>query len=93
MINKTNKELISIIIPCFNGGILLERALNSVINQSWENKEIILVDDGSTDKVTLEIIEKYQNLPEIKVIIQKNNGLPNARNKVEKMQMENTFIF
>ena len=93
MINKTNKELISIIIPCFNGDILLERALNSVINQSWENKEIILVDDGSTDKVTLEIIEKYQNLPEIKVIRQKNNGLPNARNQGGKNANGKYFYF
>lgn len=81
MIIRSSKPLISIIIPCFNAGLLLGRSLNSVINQTWKNKEIILVDDGSTDKITLEIIESYRNYPEIKIIKQKNNGLPNARNK------------
>ena len=81
MINSLRRELISVVIPCFNGGILLKRSLNSVINQSWENKEIILVDDGSTDKVTLEIIERYKHLPKINIIKQKNKGLPNARNR------------
>ena len=81
MINNLTTELISVVIPCFNGGILLKRSLNSVINQSWENKEIILVDDGSTDKVTLEIIERYKHLPKINIIKQNNKGLPNARNR------------
>ena len=81
MINRSSQALISVIIPCFNAGILLKRSLNSVINQSWDNKEIILVDDGSTDKKTLEIIESYRHFPEIKIIKQNNNGLPNARNK------------
>ena len=59
--NKNNLELISIIIPCFNSGETLERTINSVYNQTWKNKEIILVNDGSSDEYTLEIIKKLKD--------------------------------
>ena len=75
-----NNELISIIIPCFNSGVTLPRTLNSIINQTWENKEIIIVNDGSTDKETLNVISKYREIPGILVINQPNLGLPAARN-------------
>ena len=76
-----NSELISIIIPCFNGGETLARTLNSLINQTWKQKEIILVNDGSEDKYTLEVINKFKKNFDIIVINQKNLGLPAARNK------------
>ena len=75
-----NNELISIIIPCFNSGITLPRTLNSIINQTWKNKEIIIVNDGSTDKETLHIINNFREIPGILVINQPNLGLPAARN-------------
>ena len=80
VIMSKDKELISVIIPCFNGGKLLVRSLNSVIKQTWCNKEIILVDDGSYDKETLQIIESFRKFSEVKIIKQSNRGLPNARN-------------
>ena len=43
-----NFPLISVIIPCFNYGRFLHEAINSVINQTYKNWEIIIVDDGST---------------------------------------------
>ena len=75
-----NNELISIIIPCFNSGVTLPRTLNSIINQTWNNKEIILVNDGSTDKETLHVINNFKEIPGILVINQPNLGLPAARN-------------
>ena len=75
-----NSDLISIIVPCFNSGKTLARTLNSVINQTWQNKEIILVNDGSTDFYTLEIIKEFKDNSNISVINQKNLGLPSARN-------------
>lgn len=80
MKNK-NHELISIIIPCFNSGKTLSRTLNSIIDQTWKEKEIILVNDGSTDKYTLEVINKYKKNDNVFVVNQKNLGLPSARNK------------
>ena len=60
--NKLNNELISVIIPCFNEGLLLEKCLNSAINQTWKNKEIVLVNDGSDEKKTIQIMNKFRNL-------------------------------
>lgn len=45
----TNDPLISIIIPVYNSERYLEKCVNSVLNQTYKNLEIILVDDGSTD--------------------------------------------
>ena len=80
MRNK-NSDLISVIVPCFNSGKTLDRALNSIIVQTWDQKEIILVNDGSTDKYTLERIDKFKKNKNIIVINQPNLGLSAARNK------------
>ena len=79
--NTKNTELISIIVPCFNSGEKLSRALDSIINQTWLRKEIILVNDGSTDKYTLEVINKYKENQIMTVINQIHLGLPSARNE------------
>jgi len=71
MISK-NQELISIIVPCFNSGKTLMRTIDSIRNQSWQNKEIILVNDGSNDKKTLEILNEIQKDNLVKIIYQKN---------------------
>ena len=56
------------------------RTIDSIKNQSWLNKEIILVNDGSNDKKTLEILNEIQKDNLVKIIYQKNKGLPAARN-------------
>ena len=72
-------ELISIIVPVYNVEEYLDRCIQSVLNQSYKNIEIILVDDGSTDK-SLEICNKYKKETKIKVFHKKNGGLSSARN-------------
>lgn len=73
--------LVSIIIPVYNVEMYLDECLNSVINQDYKNLEIILVDDGSTDK-SGEICDKFAKKDNrIKVIHQKNAGVSSARNK------------
>ena len=74
-------KLISVIIPCFNSGKTIKRTINSVKNQSWDKKEIILVNDGSNDKETLKILNSFKNDSLVKLINQKNKGLSAARNK------------
>ena len=76
-----NSNLISVIVPCFNSGKTLKRTIESINNQSWINKEIILVNDGSTDKETLNILEEIKSKNVAKLIVQKNSGLASARNK------------
>ncbi|MCI8587487.1 MAG: glycosyltransferase family 2 protein, partial [Clostridia bacterium] len=68
---------ISIIIPVYNTEKYIERCLNSVINQKYENKEIIVINDGSTDR-SEEKINKYIN--QITYIKKENSGLSDTRN-------------
>ena len=83
----------SIIIPCYNAEPYLERCLNSIISQSYKNFEIIIINDGSTDK-SLEIIEKYLNIfGNIKCINQTNQGVAIARNNGINQISGNKFIF
>jgi glycosyltransferase involved in cell wall biosynthesis len=70
-------ELVSVIIPVYNSAHFLKQSLESVINQTYQNIEIICIDDGSTDN-SLEILQQYSN--EIIIISQKNHGLASALN-------------
>lgn len=71
-------ELISIIVPVYNTERYLEECIQSVINQTYQEWELILVDDGSTDKSGA-ICDKYSD-SRIRVIHQKNGGQSKARN-------------
>ena len=73
--------LISVIVPCFNSGETLKRTILSIKKQTWVQKEIILVNDGSTDELTINTIRELRDEKIVKLIIQKNNGLAAARNK------------
>ena len=70
---------ISIIIPCYNTEEYIEECINSAINQTYPNIEIIIVNDGSTDN-TLLIVEKFNKIENVKIISQPNNGAAVARN-------------
>lgn len=70
--------LVSVIIPTYNRETLVCRAIQSVLNQSYQNFEIIVVDDGSSDN-TAEIVKNY--IPKTKYIYQENAGASAARNK------------
>lgn len=70
--------LVSILIPVYNSEDYLEEAIKSAINQTWEEKEIIIIDDGSTDS-SLELAKKYEG-PQVKIFQQENKGAPSARN-------------
>ena len=71
-------ELITVIINVYNGEKFINKCIDSVINQTYKNLEIIIVNDGSTDK-TLSIIKKYKD-KRIKIITTKNQGLSLSRN-------------
>lgn len=74
------KDLISIIIPVYNVEEYLDKCLESVINQTYNNIEIILVDDGSTDN-SGKICDKYEEKDSrVKVIHKENGGQSEARN-------------
>lgn len=74
------KDLISIIVPVYNVEKYLDKCLKSIINQTYQNIEIIIVDDGSTDS-SKKICDNYKKIDKrVKVFHIKNTGLSGARN-------------
>ncbi|MCX5806988.1 MAG: glycosyltransferase [Proteobacteria bacterium] len=69
-------NLVSVIITTYNRRSFLKEAVFSVVNQDYQNKEIIVIDDGSTD----ESVKEIDGLP-VKYIWKKNGGISSARNK------------
>ena len=71
---------ISIIVPIYNAEKVLKRCVDSILNQSYKNFELILINDGSKDK-SIDIINEYKEKDErIKVIDNKNKGVSETRN-------------
>lgn len=89
----SRKPLVSIIIPVFNVEKYLYNCLNSVVSQTYKNLEIIVIDDGSTDK-SLEISQKFlDNDSRFKIFLQENKGPSVARNLGLKRSNGKYFFF
>jgi len=74
-------DLVSIIVPIYNSEKYLDKCIYSISNQTYDNLEIILIDDGSTDG-SIKILEKWREIDDrIKIVTQKNSGVAKARNK------------
>ena len=72
--------LISIVIPCYNTGVYVERAIRSIWDQHFDDYEIVLVDDGSTDETRLILHGLAGTDPRITTVYQTNQGVSAARN-------------
>ncbi|MGJ0490799.1 glycosyltransferase family 2 protein [Methylobacter sp.] len=72
-------SLVSILIPAYNAERWIAETINSALNQTWNEKEIIIVDDGSKD-ATLQVAKRFES-GLVKVIAQENSGASAARNK------------
>ena len=57
---QENKPLVSIVINCYNSANYISRAINSVVNQTYTNWELIIWDDGSSDN-TVNIVKKFKD--------------------------------
>ena len=83
----------SIVVPIYNVEGYLKKCLDSILNQTFVDYEIILVNDGSTDQ-SLSIIKEYMSkYPDIKLINQENKGLSEARNSGLKEARGNYVLF
>jgi glycosyltransferase involved in cell wall biosynthesis len=72
-------SLVSILIPAYNAERWIAETIDSALNQTWNKKEIIIVDDGSKD-ATLQVAKRFES-GLVKVIAQENSGASAARNK------------
>lgn len=88
---KMNYPLVSVIIPCYNHQNYIEECLLSVLNQSYKNIQLIVIDDGSKDN-SVSIIEKIRE--EYTFIFEKQNniGLSKTINKVLKKYVTGEFV-
>lgn len=75
------EPLISVIVPVYNVEKYLDKCVDSIVNQTYKNLEIILVDDGSPDNCPKMCDDWSEKDKRIKVIHKKNGGLSDARNK------------
>lgn len=78
--NKQPLPLVSAIIPAYNAEQFVERTLNSVLSQTYQNLEVIVVNDGSHDR-TAEIVSEMAHRDERIILLQQlNSGVAAARN-------------
>jgi len=73
-------EFVSVVIPTYNRAYCISRAIDSVVGQSHENWELILVDDGSTDDTAGLVSSRYGHDARVRYIFQPNTGVSAARN-------------
>lgn len=90
---KTTEKLISIIIPVYNCEKYIERLIKNIITQSYQNFEVIIINDGSTDK-TKNIIERYSKYnSKINIINKENTGVSDCRNIGIKIARGEIILF
>ena len=73
------KPIVSVVIPCFNLGAYLDEAVQSVLDQTFQDFEIVIVDDGSEDPATRHMLASYRR-PKTRIVRTENRGLARARN-------------
>ena len=92
----TNSALVSIIIPVYNGIMYLDNVIRSVFEQCYEQLELIMVDDGSSDASFTEIEQRLKRAPaHIKTIYwtQQNVGICETRNRALERATGKYFLF
>ena len=88
-----SKSLISVIVPIYNVEKYLERCVDSIVNQTYRNLEIILVDDGSPDNCPKMCDDFAKKDSRIRVVHKKNGGLSDARNSGMKIASGECIVF
>ncbi|MEB3356311.1 MAG: glycosyltransferase [Synechococcales bacterium] len=78
-INLPQEDKVSVIMPVYNREAVVSWAINSVLKQSYQNWELIIVDDGSSDR-TVQVVWQFHDSRIILHTLKENNGVSNARN-------------
>ncbi len=79
--NTSDKTLLSIVVPYYNMGHYIDETIQSILASDYAEKEIIIVNDGSTDEHSKKKLEEYKILPQVTIINTPNEGLGATRNK------------
>lgn len=90
--NKSNKYKITVVTICRNAGDVIEKTIQSVIEQDYDDLEYIIVDGASTDH-TMNIVKRYAESYPIKYISERDTGIYNAMNKGVRMSSGDFIIF
>lgn len=84
--------MISILIPVYNSEKWIKECLDSIINQSDSNYEVVIIDDGSKDK-SLNICNEYKNKCEMRIYSRENKGVTFTRNELVNLAKGEYFLF
>lgn len=90
MATKSEQLSVSVVVPVYNGEAFLREAIQSIQRQDWGTAEIIIIDDGSTDR-TAEIVAGFGD--RVRYVQQSNLGAAAARNRGIKMAAGNVIAF
>ena len=98
MIDKNNhiidrSELVSVIVPIYNRELLISRCIDSILNQKYQNIEVIAIDDGSTDNSYSVIRDYAEKEKKVKCFSQHNSGVSATRNRGIKLAKGRWIIF
>ena len=80
MSNETLNPIISVILPVYNAEKYIEEAINSILEQTYQNFELIIINDGSSDN-SVNVINQYEKNNKVKIVNQENQGLIFTLNK------------
>jgi glycosyltransferase involved in cell wall biosynthesis len=78
--DNDSKDLLSVVIPYFNMGDYIADCIHSIISSSYQDIEIIIINDGSTDQRSIDLLKQFEQNLKIKIIHKKNEGLADTRN-------------
>ena len=88
-----NNLLVSVVVPVYNSESFLDQCIQSIVNQSYKNIEVILVNDGSTD-TSGAMCDKYASIDSrVKVIHKKNGGLVTSRKEGIKLSTGDYILY
>jgi alpha-1,3-rhamnosyltransferase len=90
-IDHTDEPLVSVVVPSYNHEAYIEKCIISVINQTYKNIELIVVDDGSTDR-SREILESLQKQYGFVLVFQDNQGISKTLNRAIRQYAHGKYI-
>jgi len=89
--NHINKPLVSAIVPSYNHELYIEECILSIVNQTYKNIELIVIDDGSKDS-SREILERLQKQYGFILVFQENQGVSKTMNKAIRQYAHGKYI-